>query len=88
MAEVGARSDVRKLGAIIIAALLTGTTMILVAQSVLSALQPALDATTALPPNVGGALRFMMNGSLVVLGPIMLFLAILRVLLKALGETP
>ena len=78
----------RRLGAIIIAVLFTGMTMILVAQSVMSALQPALDATTSLPPNVGGALRLMMNGSLVVLGPIVLFLAILRVILKALGEAP
>ncbi len=78
----------RRLGAIIIAVLFTGMTMILVAQSVMSALQPALDATTSLPPNVGGALRLMMNGSLVVLGPIVLFLAILRVVLKALGEAP
>ena len=88
MAAKGARVDVRRLGAIIIAVLITGMTMILVASSVMTAMQPALDATASLPPNVGGALRLMMNGSLVVIGPIVLFLAILRVILKALGETP
>jgi hypothetical protein len=78
----------RRLGAIIIAILFTGMTMILVGQYVMSALQPALDATSSLPPEIGGAVHLIIIGSLIVLGPVVLFLAIVRVLLKAIGEEP